>query len=367
VLVPINENELPYIQQNGQIYKPITISDIGLLAKEHSDNRVDVYTTDLKTGAPMSGVKVTVTRYNNSSSNNTNSEGVVTLSTGGYYNLIKAEKNGQVSIIKPWEMRWNNSGFNVGGISAYELNTRGFTYTERGVYRPGDTVNLSCIVRYGTKANTDNIPAYFKLYNPEGTLVQEQTQKGATDGFYNFTFGTDQNDPTGNWNAQVIVGNKYFYHNLKIETVVANRLKVNVTPAMRTLLPENKQLELEVEARYLFGASADGLPYETEVEIFEVQRAFPKYRDYSFFNQYIEFQDIKEKITAGKLNSEGIANVVWNVPNLRQAPSPLKVKLTATVQEEGGRPNNAWAFVDLHPFTHYVGIKEDLNYIKLNS
>jgi uncharacterized protein YfaS (alpha-2-macroglobulin family) len=96
-------------------------------------------------------------------------------------------------------------------------------------------------------------------------------------------------------------------------------------------------------------------------------RAFSKYKEFSFFNQYIEFQDIKAKITKGTLNDQGKANVIWNVPNLSQAPSPLKVKLTATVQEEGGRPNNAWAFVDLHPFSHYVGIKDDNRYLKLNS
>lgn len=366
VLVSIKGDKLGYIQQKGQVYKPLTISDIGIIAKQHSGSKVDVFTTDLKTGAPLPGVTVKVSRYGNTIKGTSNADGKVTISAGGGYNFIRAEKNGQVSVIQPNEMRWNKSGFDVGGISARDLQTRGYIYTERGVYRPGDTVNLSCIARYRS-GSKDNVPAYFKLYNPEGTLVHEKTQKGAKDGFYNFNFGTDQNDPTGNWNAQVNVGNKYFYHTLKVETVVANRLKVKVTPSLRTLTPENKTLELEVESRYLFGASAAGLPYETEVEIYATSSAFPKYKEYSFFNQYVEFQDMKSKITSGNLGDNGKATVVWNVPNLSQAPSPLKVKLSATVQEEGGRPNDAWTFVDLHPFSHYVGIKDDNQYVKLNS
>ncbi|MEQ8469812.1 MAG: MG2 domain-containing protein [Marinoscillum sp.] len=366
VLVPLEGDELSYIQKNGQIYKPVTISDIGLLAKREGQDVYQIYTTDLKTGEPMSGVDVTISRYDESYSKTTDSEGRTSITASSYIQLIKATKNGQTSIIKPYEMQWNTSGFDVSGLSQYEMETRAFIYTERGVYRPGDSVNLSCIIRYENRSGGNNIPAYFKLYNPEGTLVMESTQKNARDGFYNFTFGTEQNDPTGNWNVQINVGNKYFYHDLKVETVVANKLKVKVTPDMLTLLPENKQLKFEVESRYLFGASASGLPYETEVEIYDLPSAFPKYAEYSFFNQNVEFQDIKTKIQSGNLNEDGKANITWNIPSLKQAPSPLKVKLNATIQEEGGRPNNSWAYVDLHPFPHYVGIKNDYSYAKLN-
>jgi len=367
VLIPINDNELSYIQKHGQIYKPLTISDIGLLAKRHNKDRMEVFATDLKTGRPMADVKVTVLRYGGASSGVTNNEGKASILAENYFSLITAKKDGQISIIEPNEMRWTTSGYDVGGVSSYDLNTRAFIYTERGVYRPGDSVNVSCIIRYRNASPADNTPAYFKLYNPEGTLVLEKTQKGAKEGFYNFTVGTDMNAPTGNWNVHINVGNKHFYHTLKIETVVANRLKVKVTPALHTVLPENKQLQIEVESRYLFGASASGLGYQAEVEIFDMPNAFPKYKSFTFFNQYIEFQDIKDKISEGRLDGNGLANITWNVPSIKQAPSPLKVKINATVQEDGGRPNDAWAFIDLHPFSHYVGISNDHSYVKLNS
>ena len=365
VLVSISGNNLNYIQKKGQIYKPVTISDIGLIAKIHSDDEIRVYATDLKTGKPLQGVNVSRRTYNSTSRGETNANGKATLYGQSYY-PIKAEKGGQVTFIEPSNMRWNSSGYDVGGLSTRDLKTRAFIYTERGVYRPGDSVNVSCLIRYsfGTK---DNVPAYFSLYNPEGTLVEEITQKGAKDGFYNFSIGTEQNDPTGDWRVQINVGNKYFHHNLKIETVVANRLKVKVSPEMKTILPENKVVDIDVEARYLFGASASGLSYESEVEIFDVRSAFPKYRGYTFFNNYVEFQDIKAKLSAGVLDDNGIAAISWNVPNLANAPSPLKAKITASVSEEGGRPNHAWTFVDVHPFTHYVGVGNEDRYVKLNS
>lgn len=364
VLIPIEKNELNYIQQKGQVFKPVTISDIGLLAKYTSD-QYQVYTTDLKTGAPLSGVRVTIPRYNGNISRTTNESGVARIQGYGS-SYIKAEKNGQISVIKPYEMRWNKSGFDVGGISAWDLKTRGYIYTERGVYRPGDSINLSCIVRYAS-GSKNNIPAYLKIFNPDGTMVYETTQKGVSDSFYNFKYATDINAPTGNWNVQINVGNKYFYHTLKIETVVANRLKVNVKPALKTILPENKRLELDVESKFLFGAPASGLPYEAEVQLFDVSQAFPKYKQFTFSNQFVEFQEIRAKISSGTLNDDGLAKVTWNIPNLSQAPSPLKAKITATVQEDGGRPNDSWTYVDVNPFTHYVGIRNTDSYMKLNS
>ncbi|WP_421871747.1 alpha-2-macroglobulin family protein [Marinoscillum sp.] len=368
VLVPIEGEPLQYIQKYGQVYKPLTISDIGLLVKREGNEEYQVYTTDLKSGQPMPNVRVTIQRYDKSYSRTTNNEGRASISASSYIQLVKAEKDGQISVIKPNEMQWNNSGFDVGGLSEYELQTRAFIYTERGVYRPGDSINLSCIVRYQNKSNADNIPAYLKLYNPEGTLVMEMTQKGARDGFYNFNLGTNQNDPTGNWNVQINVGNKYFYHNLKVETVVANRLKVKVTPDLKVLKPENKQLKFSVESKYLFGAPASGLAYDTEVEIFDITTAFPKFGEYNFFNNNVEFQDIKTEIRSGVLSEDGTANITWNIPNMSQAPAPLKVKITATVQEDGGRPNESWSYLDLHPFSNYVGIQDDgYSYVQLNA
>jgi alpha-2-macroglobulin len=365
VLVPIKGDELSYIQKSGQVYKPVTISDIGIIAK-YTDNQYSVYTTDLRTGDPMSGVKISIDRYNGSIDGTTNESGIVKVSGEYRGSYIKAEKNGQISVIKPHEMRWNKSGFDVGGINSSDLKTRGYIYTERGVYRPGDSINLSSIIRYSS-GKRDNVPAYLKLFNPEGTMVYEATQKGASDSFYNFKLATDMNAPTGNWNVQLSVGNKYFYHNLKIETVVANRLKVKVTPSLKTVLPENKQLGIEVESKFLFGASASNLPYTTEVEIFDVGNPFPLFREFNFQNQFVEFKTIKSKITSGNLDKEGLANVTWNIPSLSQAPSPLKAKITATVQEDGGRPNDSWAYVDINPFSHYVGIQNSNTYLKLNA
>ncbi len=368
VIVNYDGDRISYIQQYGQIYKPITISDLGVIAKvygQRNDNLIDVFVTDLKTGQPVQNAKVTAFNYYQSASLNTNNQGMVTVA-GSRYSTIRVEKNGQFSMITPDAMRWNNSGFDVGGISEYELEARGYIYTERGVYRPGDTVNISLIARFRNEG-IDNAPADLQVYDPQGTLVEEMTYTGSKDGFYNFTLVTEDNAPTGDWNVQIRVGNKYFYKNLKIETVVANRLKVLVEPQSKNVLPSNKQFEFDIESRYLFGAPANGLPYTTDVELFRLNNPFPKYQEFRFSSELVDFENSTSKIKEGRLDSEGKATLTWNVPDLRTAPGPLKARLKAAVSEEGGRPNEGWTILDLHPFTHYAGIKVPDRYIRLNA
>lgn len=366
-LVPVDENDLTYIQKQGQIYKPFTISDIGVVAK-YGGNRITVFTTDLKTGKPLPGVEITNYNYSRTSSGTSNDQGVASLRRSNSYGdrYLKATLGDQVSVIKHNEMQWNNSGFNIGGISPEDLKTRAYIYTERGVYRPGDSINLSTIVRFSS-GRRDDVPVKLRLINPEGTMVYEHTEREARDGFYNFGLVTDMNAPTGNWNVNLQVGNKYFYHTLKIETVVANRLKVKVAASLKKILPENKNVQISVKSKFLFGTPSPDLPYATEVQVFDVSNPFPAYSKFSFKDEFVDFERARNRLSSGNLDSEGKARVNWVVPNFKSASTPLKAKLTATVQEDGGRPNDSWTYVDIHPFSHYVGISDSHRYLKLNT
>ncbi len=366
-LVPVDENDLTYIQKEGQIFKPFTISDIGVVAK-YGGNQITVFTTDLKTGKPLPGVKVTNYNYDRTSSGTTNDQGVASLRRNYSYGdrYLKASLGDQISVIKHNEMQWNNSGFDIGGISSEDLKTRAYIYTERGVYRPGDSINLSTIIRFSS-GRRDDVPVRLRLINPEGTMVYEHTENEARDGFYNFGLMTDMNAPTGNWNVNLQVGNKYFYHTLKIETVVANRLKVKVASSLKKILPENDNVEISVESKFLFGTPSPDLPYTTEVQVFDVSNPFPKYAEFSFKDEFVDFERARNRLSSGNLDGEGKARVNWVVPDFRSASTPLKAKLTATVQEDGGRPNDSWTYVDIHPFEHYVGISRSHRYLKLNT
>ncbi|MEI9955057.1 MAG: MG2 domain-containing protein [Ferruginibacter sp.] len=83
-------------------------------------------------------------------------------------------------------------------------------------------------------------PVEFSLYTPTGQLYKHSVQSDAEDGFYLFKTTTDASAPTGNWLAKVKVGGASFEKRIKVETVMPNRLKINVDFGKDAVLGEGQ-------------------------------------------------------------------------------------------------------------------------------
>jgi uncharacterized protein YfaS (alpha-2-macroglobulin family) len=336
------------------------LSDIGLTYKKGHKRHI-VYATDIKDTSPLSGVNVTLCTYQNQiiSQKNTDREGKVDfqgVEQEVFY--IEAEKEGQRSLIKLNDMAWNLSTFDTGGQESVPEGTRAFIYTERGVYRPGDEMNISVIARNENNTFPDNHPITLKIYNPRKQLVFEKIKKEGVDGFYSFKFKTNPEDPTGNWRAEILVGSQTFTHILKIETVVPYRLKVKIEPEKKILAWNDKILKLDIISTYLFGNPASGLDAEVEVILRQALKKFPRFKKFIFTNEGVDYKTIRKSIFKGKLDSEGKAHVEWMLPPFDKVPSAINATVTAKVLEKGGRPNQNTIHIFIDPYPNYVGIEK---------
>jgi hypothetical protein len=71
-------------------------------------------------------------------------------------------------------------------------------------------------------------PVIFELRGPQGKLADKIVAKRSVNGFYAFKTKTESDAPTGNWMAAVKVGGAVFEKKIKVETVVPNRLKIQL-------------------------------------------------------------------------------------------------------------------------------------------
>ena len=363
MLVDVDQDKYKYIEEFGQVYKPVLMSNIGLTCKK-TDNYYLVFATDINTAKPISGVSIKLKKLYDTykpilSSATTDSEGKARLyyERNYYSSYIEAEKDGQRSIIKYNEMEWNISGFDIGGIDEFKQGTKAYTYTERGVYRPGDEINISVIARHQNEIFPENRPLTMELYNPQGKKVYNITNKENSDGFYNFKFNTKDSDPTGNWRATYRIGNKNFSHTIKIETIVPYKLKVKLNPESKSILWNNKVLRCELQTDYLFGNPASNLAAEVDVEVTELNKRFSKFEKFVFKNPSLDYKSIQKNIFKGKLDENGLKQIEWALPAFNSVPSALNIKLTAKVLEKGGRPNINWVNIPVEPYSHYVGLQ----------
>lgn len=354
-----NPNSHGYLYRHGQIFKPVILSDIGLTYKMGTRQHL-VFATHLPNATPLEGVKVTLRTFQNQviSSKHTNVDGEVIfddVKEKVFY--IEAEKDGQRSLVKPAEMAWNLSSFDTGGAEVSPDETRAFIYTERGVYRPGDEINLCLIARNRDDTFPANHPVTLEIYNPKNQLVSTQTSKTADDGFYHFKFQSREEDLTGNWRAKFLVGSRTFFQVLKIETVVPNRLKVKFEPEKEKLESGDQCIRMKVVANYLFGAPAAALKAEISVNLKHWLKQFKNFPGYIFNNEAINFKSIQTNVFEGPLDEQGRTRIDWQLPPLTSVPSAVRAQITARVFDKGGRPTRMDHFIPIDAYRNYVGLE----------
>ncbi|MCK4836621.1 MAG: hypothetical protein KAT17_08280, partial [Candidatus Aminicenantes bacterium] len=355
-----NPNSSGYLWRHGRIFKPIILSDIGLSYKRGATTHL-VLATHIIDSSPLKNVKVILRTFQNQVVASELTDGSGQALFEGIKDKIfyvEAEKDGQRSMIKPGEMAWNLSSFDVGGEWISPDETRAFIYTERGVYRPGDKINLALIARNQDNTFPDHHPVTLKIYNPKNQLMLDKTSRNGIDGFYVFNFQSKQEDLTGNWKAKFKVGSKTLYHRLKIETVVPYRLKVHLKPEKSRLGPEDNLLKLDLGANYLFGNPASFLSAEVDVILNERQVSFSGYPGFIFKNEAMKFKSFKANVFKGSLDESGHALIQWSLPPLDHVPSALSARITARVLEKGGRMTRNDLFIPVDPYQHYVGLQK---------
>lgn len=349
------------------IYKPVIESDIGLTYKRGAEGDL-VFVADLLTGRPMRGVRVSVLTYQQQEIAQGVSDelGFVDLpsrNVAGEPFYVTGEKDGQRSVVKLSEMSWNVSSFETGGVEVPKSGTRAFLYTERGVYRPGDPVHLSAIIRNQRDTFPEGHPVTFKWYNPRGQLVDEINTNDGIDGFYSVVLQTEDSDPTGEWRVELDAAGTSFGHVVSIETVVPFRLKVRVESPTAELTADDGVLDVSIESDYLFGTPASGLKAEATVSLAHRTKRFDAFPGYLFDDEGRRYASIRRQLFAGPLDSDGHADLSWELPDVSNAPSALAAEVQARVFEKGGRPNLGSLTIPVEPHERYVGLrKPDLKY-----
>ncbi|MCB0284180.1 MAG: alpha-2-macroglobulin family protein [Calditrichaeota bacterium] len=348
-----------YLYNKGQVFKPIILSDIGLTFKQ-LDGKAVVYATNLIDAKPLEKVMIRLRTYQNQAiaERVTNSSGMASfdqLDESVFY--IEAEYAGQRSVIKVNEMAWNLSAFDINGRSRQKGGINAFTYTDRGVYRPGDTVNVSIIVRDNENSFPENHPVTMEVFNPLGQLLTRIIQNKAKDGFYNFSFSTQEQDPTGSYRADFKAGSAHFSEVIRIETIVPERLKIAVQADPEKLLPGQRNVNLNVQANYLFGSPASNLETTVDVNVRKMPMHFKNYEDYIFENEQVNFQPVDNQIVRKTLDVNGQLFTQWTTPDFSRSASRLRAHFEVKVFEKGGRFTKQDAIIQIEPFKNYVGVQ----------
>ncbi len=344
----------------------VLISDIGLIAKRGENDEIIVAAADLKSAKPLPGVELTLYDYQQQvlASGRTDADGMAGLRSGRNPFLLVARNGGSDRIQYAYLKMDDGSAlatshFDVAGEAVQE-GIKGFLYGERGVWRPGDPIYLTFILQDDRDRLPADHPVIFELRDPKGRLVDKQVAKTSVNGFYAFKTRTDADAPTGNWMAAVRVGGAVFKKRLKIETVMPNRLKIELDlGGEKTLYSGGKKdgfLEGTLSSTWLHGAIARNLKADIKLSFTERTTRFPGYDAYVFDDPVRSFSSEPHDLFEGRLDDKGQVTFKAQFKLEDEAPGMLNAHFETRVFEPGGAFSIERHSLPFHPYARYVGL-----------
>ncbi len=348
-----------YYNKDRWAIRNILASNIGLTAKRGNDNNITVAVSNILTTAPMSGVELEVLDYQQTiiSKGNSGSDGFANLELKRKPYLLIAKKGNERGYLKLDDgSSLAISRFDVGGEEV-KNGIKGFIYGERGVWRPGDTLYLNCIIEDKEGKLPKEHPVEFNLFTPQGQLYKRSIQSNVEDGFYLFKTNTDASAPTGNWLARIKCGGAVFEKRIKVETVMPNRLKINVDFGKDPQLGAGNTSNGSINAKWLFGAPGKNLKAKIDASLYSRKTQFPKFAGFDFDNPTSNYSTLQKTIFEGSLDESGNANLKTNFQIDEAAPGMLNANLVVKVFEPGGSFSIDNMTIPFSPYTSYAGMK----------
>ncbi|WP_207426390.1 alpha-2-macroglobulin [Pedobacter sp. SYSU D00535] len=348
-----------YYNKERWASRNVLASNIGLIAKQGSSNNLTIAVTDILSAEPMGGVELELLDYQQQIIGKilSGSNGIAEISLKRKPYLLVAKKGEERGYLKLDDgSSLPLSRFNVGGAQV-QRGLKGFIYGERGVWRPGDCLFLTFILDDKQNKLPKGHPVDFELYTPQGQLFKQLSRTENVNGFYQFKTATDASSPTGNWTAKVKAGGAEFEKRIRIETIMPNRLKINLAFANPNQLTKNENAKGLLEAKWLFGGAARKLNAKIDAYVSSEPTTFPKLEQYTFDDPIRPFNSQLQNIFDGKLDENGQAKFDANINVEGQAPGRLTANFMVKVFEPGGNFSINQVSMPYNVYDGYVGIQ----------
>jgi len=342
------------------------VTDLGLETLSGNDG-LHVHVRSLATTAPLGGVKVSLLDVKNDvlDTQISDAEGAVHFPAGltrgtasAAPALVSAETDGDYAFVDLGRPAFDLSDRGVTGrASPPPLDV--FATTERGAYRPGETVHATLLVRdSGTHAVTD-LPLTVVVTRPDGVEDTREVVADMGAGGRVFTLPLDAAAQRGTWRMRVYgdtqsatLVNRAFL----VEDFQPEKLDFTLT------LPETsvslaQPPKLQIDATYLYGAPAAGLDIEAETAIRAVD-GLPDYPGFVFGLQNTRFDTVYDSVSdILQTDDNGIANFTLPLGAVKATTRPLEANITVRVIDSSGAPVERRITRPIAPDGPRIGIK----------
>lgn len=352
-----NDPCTPSYYYNKSAQRNLLVTDLGVIAKASDRPEMLFIVNSITTTEPVKDAHVELRNFQGQKVGwgVTDGDGqvLVAYENGQPYYAVVSKDDERTYLKVNAGSELSTSTFDVSGEQVQD-GLRGFVWTERGVWRPGDTIYMNFV----TAGNTlpKGHPVTVELRSPLGQLYQKRVATHAVGGIYGFVLHTDLSAPTGVWNATVSVGGATFVKRLRIEAVKPNRLKIDLRFPGK-VIQRGRPLGATLHSEWLTGARAGNLKYTIETEFTAVKSVFEGYKGYVFDNAYLTFRPESAPEITGITDAQGDARITATFEGGDKAGGMLQANITTRLFEPSGEASVDVQTMLYSPFMSYAGIR----------
>lgn len=366
----------------------VVVTDLGLVLKRSLDGTLDAYVQSIHNGTPVAGVLVEVIAKNGVTiaSATTGDSGTAKLpKIEGFSRekapLILTARKGSDFSFMPLNRRdrtLDMSRFDVGGIqnamSADDLSA--YLFSDRGIYRPGDTIRIGMIVKAADwKKNLNGLPLMAEILDARGLKVKQELVKLTAGGFVEISHTTQETSPTGVYTINLSlakegqsgeIGRAIGSTSVKVQEFLPDRMKV--TARLSTQIDDGwvhpKDLKALVNVQNLFGTAAEERKVEATLTLSPAYPSFRSWPAYSFYDPLRAKEGYSDDLPEQYTDEKGEAEFNLDLGKYARATYRAHVLMRA-FEPEGGRSVTAETASLVSTLPYLVGFKtdSDLNYV----
>ena len=344
----------------------LVVSDIGLFTLRGNDG-LHVFARSLATAKPLTGLDLRLYARNNSELGQatTDNKGYVRLDPG----LLRGGGGREPALL----MAYGNGDYNFLDLTkpAFDLSDRGvegraapgavdaFLYTERGVYRPGETVELMALVRDSRGYALPDAPLTLKLFRPDEVEAGQPKPGQPALGGYHVQLPLALNARTGTWTVKAYAdpkGEPVGQVSFQVEDFVPQRLKLELSSTTPVLKPDEPAI-VDINGRFLYGAPAANLKAEAEVVLNEDPNPYPTFPGYRFGLAQDSWTAKRFPVALAGTDAQGKAQAQVTLSETPDTSRPLQARVRVSLFEPGGRPVSRSLNLPYRPQPFAIGIK----------
>jgi len=353
------------------------ISDIGLATYQGEDGLL-VVSRALSSAQSMADLKLTLFARNNTElgSAKTDKAGQARFAPG----LLRGEGGNAPQLLMAESSNGDFAFLNLNG-SLIDLSDRGvggrssagaldaYITTERGIYRPGETVHTTLLLRDRALMAASKVPLTIKITRPDGAEFETRQITETAAGGYTFDFATETSSMSGTWSFEAYtdinlpaIGSVTF----QVDDFQPPRLEFSLTAESNFISPLGEG-RIALDGQFLYGAPAANLPGQANAALRIATTPYPDFKEYQFGLIEENFLPVRAELPEFSTDETGKATIDINLGQLPDTTHPLEAGITAQLFDVGGRPVERDVTLPVQNLPEAIGIQPDSTSFAQNS